>query len=167
MASNCMTFGHRGPMVVIHRIKGARSIGDVQPSDLRIVADWLCRHVPPGMKDYQIKHSFQGFTNEVKIPEGLYYITQRSLPRQGYRFIEISTADYAFLHEDTECTKALGIGLVLRSFNEPYYYQNFEGQHELALRTNALVPHRNEEALFLFLTIDPEDESWGGFLSKR
>lgn len=55
---------------------------------------------------------------------------------------------------------------MLRSFNEPYDYRNVEGQHELALRTNVLVPHRNEEALSTFLTIDPEDESWRG-LSPR
>ncbi|KAF7896806.1 uncharacterized protein EAF01_009209 [Botrytis porri] len=183
LASNCMTFGHRGPMIVIHRNKGTRSIGDVQPSDLRIVADWLCRHVPPGMKDYQIKYSFQGFTNEIKILEELHYAEKSAAPKVSavrmhceggtkilkfpkYESIETSTADYAFLHEETECTKALGIGLVLRPFNEPYDYQNFEGQHELALRTNTLVPHRNEEVLFLLLTIDPEDKSWGG-LSPR
>ncbi|KAF7959541.1 hypothetical protein EAE96_001157 [Botrytis aclada] len=83
-----------------------------------------------------------------------------------YESIEISTADYAFLHEATECTKALGIALVLRPFIEQYDYQNLDSQHQLALRTNTLIPHRNEEALFLFLTIDPEDESWGG-LSPR
>ncbi|TGO17735.1 hypothetical protein BTUL_0015g00710 [Botrytis tulipae] len=183
LASNWMTFGHRGSMIVIHRIKGTRSIGDVQPSDLRIVADWLCRHVPPGMKDYQIKHSFQGFTNEIRILEELHHAEKSAAPKVSavrihceggtgilrfpkYESIEISTVDYAFLHEDTECTKAMGIGLILRSFNEPYDYPNLEGQHKLALRTNALVPHRNEEALFLFLTIDPEDESWGG-LSPR
>ncbi|KAF7934762.1 uncharacterized protein EAE98_002807 [Botrytis deweyae] len=183
LASNCMTFGHRGAMIVVHRVKGTRSIGDAQPSDLRIVADWLRRHVPTGMKDYQIKYSFQGFTNEINILEELHHAEKSAAPKVSavrihceggteilklpkYESIEISTADYAFLHEDIECTKALGIRLVLRSFIEPYDYQNVEGQHELALRTNTLVPHRNEEALFLFLTIDPEDESWGGLSPK-
>ena len=84
-----------------------------------------------------------------------------------YESLEISTADCIFLHRNTNCTKALDIALVLLPFKESYDYQNFEAQHGLALRTNSSVPHRNEDALFLFLMINPEDESWGAVISKR
>lgn len=136
------------------------------------------------MKDYQIQYSFQSFSREIGILEELHHAEKSDAPNSSavrmhceggteilkspkYESLEISTADCIFLHRNTNCTKALDIALVLLPFKESYDYQNFEARHGLALRTNSSVPHRNEDTLFLFLTINPEDESWGGRLSPR
>ncbi|KAA8569959.1 hypothetical protein MFRU_005g01130 [Monilinia fructicola] len=181
LANNRMMFGWRGPIVVVHRIPETRSIGDIQPSDIRIIADWFRRYKPLQMQDFYTRYTFEGETDEVRMLEHLHHVAECTAPRVSavvvrcdggteilkrskYEKIELSFIDPTFFYQETHCTKALGIPLITHRYTEDY--DILENDDSAALDHGTIVPHRNPELPFLHLTIDPEDSNWGG-LSPR
>lgn len=179
LASNRLTFGWRGPMIVTQRNNRTGLLGDIEPSDLRTISDFFCRYIPTGRIAAFTRVSFEGWNAETRGMEELRLERLRTAPtvsavivrcdggtrilkRPKYQNMEIPITDEIFLSRETQCSKALGIPLVICPSDETY--DEFLGQnHALASQlANTLVAHRNEEVPFFYLTVDPDDESWGG-----
>ncbi|KAB8298732.1 hypothetical protein EYC80_000907 [Monilinia laxa] len=182
LANNRMAFGWRGPIVVVHRIPETRSIGDIQPSDIRIIADWFRHWKPLKMQDFYTRYTFEGATDEVRMLEQLQHVAESTAPKVStvivrcdggteilkelkYENIGLSLIDSIFLYQETNCTKALGIPLI--TYKHAETYDTLEDYDLTAPHLWTIVPHRNPEVPFLHLMIDPEDSNWGGLSPKE